>query len=185
MAQSPSGRSSSVPDPIRLEAEGFYVSALAEALSNHSVWNGNTARTAPPESPHHGCDDIWARYALNYMHPGPFACEWYPVADDLPIRPLVTQVCEHVGATELGGVLITRIPPGASVKPHKDSGWHARTYEKFGLSVAANDKQAFCFEDKQLVTKPGDLFWFDNSFTHWVTNDSDEPRITCIICVKR
>lgn len=170
--------------PIRLVAEGYDVAALADALKDESLWNGNTARTENPASPHHGCDDIWARYAVDYRSQGPFVSEWYPIADLIPIKPLVDALCEHVGAYELGGVLITRIPPRHAVRPHKDHGWHAETYQKFGISVAANKEQAFCFQDDELVTKPGDVFWFDNSYIHWVTNPSETPRITVIVCVK-
>lgn len=171
--------------PISLVGSGFYIEAMREALKDDSLWNQHTARTENTASPHYGCDDIWARYAPT-LESGEHVSIWYPVVDKLPLKSLVAQVCEEVGAKELGGVLITRIPVGSSVKPHIDRGWHASYYtHKYGLSVEANDKQAFCFEKKQLVTKPGDLFQFDNSQLHWVTNDSDKPRITIIICTKK
>lgn len=172
-------------EPIRLVGSGFYVDGLRDALKNESVWNRHVDRTEPESSPHHGCDDIWVRYAANGRDPGPFECEWYPMADEIPVKGLVEQVRELVGGGEVMGVLITRIPPHQSVKPHVDSGWHAENTEKYGLCIAANDRQAFCFEKTSLVTRTGDLFWFDNSHKHWVTNDSDEARITCIICIKK
>ena len=109
---------------------------------------------------------------------------WYPAADLLPIKELCADLMRFVGGVRLGGVLITRIPAGKQCKPHTDPGWHARYYDKFGLQIAANDKQAFCFDGHRLVTKPGDIFWFDNSYTHWVENDSDEDRITMIVCIR-
>jgi uncharacterized RmlC-like cupin family protein len=102
-----------------------------------------------------------------------------------PLKETAKTVLEIVGGTELLGVLITKIPPGESVKPHVDSGWHALNTDKYGLSIQANDEQAFCFEHQELKTKPGDLFWFYNQHKHWVVNNSNEDRITIIFCVKK
>ena len=68
---------------------------------------------------------------------------------------------------------------------YEDHGWHAKYYEKFALQIEASPGQEFCFEDARLETKPGDLFWFDNSYTHWVTNPTKYDRVTMIICIKR
>lgn len=172
---------------IRLIASGLPVGAVHWALLERpELWNQNTARTENPDSPHHGLSDIWARYAP----PGvdgqqPHASKWYPCADALGVRELVYPLMRDVGGVELGGVLITRIPPGGICRPHVDRGWHAGHYEKFGVQIASAPGQAFHFEDGQLVTKPGDVFLFDNSHTHWVTNESTYERITMIVCIRR
>ena len=70
------------------------------------------------------------------------------------------------------------------MKPHIDLGWHAEYFQKFAVQIAADEHQAFCFENAGLVTLPGDLFTFQNQFKHWVVNDSDHDRITLIICIK-
>ena len=174
--------------PIKLIASGINVAPIAWALREHpEFWNQHTARTEDPSSPHHGLDDIWARFGApsdaskNEYH----KAEWYECADVLGIKPMVAAVFDAVGGSELGGVLITRIPPGAECKPHEDHGWHAKYYEKFALQIEASPGQEFCFEDARLETKPGDLFWFDNSYTHWVTNPTKYDRVTMIICIKR
>jgi len=175
-----------VSQHIKLIRSGAPVAALHWALLEHpELWDQNTARTANPASPHHGLSDIWARYAA----PGvdgqkPHQSVWYPCADVLPLRELVEPLVRGVGGLELGGVLITRIPPGARCRPHTDPGWHARHYEKFAVQIASAPGQAFHFEDGHLVTKPGDVFWFDNAHTHWVTNDSNYERITLIVCIR-
>ena len=84
-----------------------------------AVWDQNTARTAPEDSPHHGLSDIWARYApLGVDGSQPHKSIWYdtPLTEDL--KALACQLVSLVNGTELGGVLITRIPPGAICKPH-------------------------------------------------------------------
>lgn len=172
---------------IRLVTSGEPVAALWWALQEHpELWDTVNARTAPEDSPHHGTSDIYVRYSKkDPRDPEMHDSEWYPAADVLPVRPLISRLMAAMGGERLGGVLITRIPPGGSVNPHLDGHWHAGYYEKFGIQIASAPGQAFCFDGEQLVTKPGDVFWFDNSHTHWVTNESQHERITLIVTLKR
>ena len=117
---------------------------------------------------------------------GEFDCEWYESADILGVKPLVMDLFKKVNGVRLGGVLITRIPAGAECKPHTDTGgWHADYYEKFAIQIASAPGQKFCFEDVEFESKPGDVYWFNNSFKHWVPNPTPYERITMIVCVKR
>ena len=175
-------------EKIRLVASGLPVDGIYWALrQNPQLWNEHTQRTASPDSPHHGLDDIWARFGdVNCAATGqPHTSYWYPAADLLQIKGLCDAIRERVGGVEMGGVLITRIPPGASCKPHIDPGWHARYYDKFAVQITSAPGQAFCFEDQNLETRPGDLFWFDNQYLHWVTNDTPYERVTMIVCIRR
>lgn len=172
---------------IKLLASGLPVNDIHWKLqSNPNLWNQNTARTEDLNSPHHGLDDIWARYgdparATDGM---PHDSFWYPSADVLGIKEICHDVMRLVKGVELGGVLITRIPAGKECKPHTDPGWHARRYDKFALQITSAPGQHFQFEDGSLETKPGDLFWFDNAHLHWVTNPTQYDRITMIICIR-
>lgn len=171
----------------------YPVATLQEQLEDPAVWNRTPFRTALSESPHRETSDIVVRYnplsnfhgdmrAFNAEH----IAEWYPVIDLIPeARRLATQIATDHESRQLGMVLITCIPPGKQVYPHIDVGWHARHYEKFALQVKGDEHQAFHFENEQLITQDGDLFWFDNSKPHWVTNDSDRERITMIVCLRR
>lgn len=164
------------------------VRSLQWALrSNPQLWDQNPSRTAPADSPHHGLSDIWARYAHpDTIDPGqPHESVWYPSAELLPVKDICYDLMRAVEGDQLGGVLITRIPPGAQCRPHTDPGWHARHYEKFAVQVESAPGQRFCFDNAGLETSPGDVFWFDNSFTHWVTNDTPFERITMIVCIRR
>lgn len=172
---------------IRLVASGWPVDGLRAALAaNPHLWDQQTARTSPEGSPHHGLSDIWARFAdpKTMREDGSHDSVWYEAADALPVRDLVFPLMTMVRGERLGGVLITRIKPGQVCKPHTDPGWHARHYGKFAIQIDAAPEQAFHFEQESLVTKPGDVFWFDNSHTHWVTNDSQRDRITLIACIR-
>ena len=169
-------------------ASGLPVGAIHWALqANPQLWNEHPERTQDPTSPHHGLDDIWARYGdpARATDGAPHDAFWYSCADVLGIKSMCLDLMRAVDGVELGGVLITRIPAGASVKPHTDPGWHARRYEKYGVQITSAPGQAFCFEGDELETRPGDVFWFDNAHTHWVTNPTPYERVTMIVCVRK
>lgn len=174
--------------PIRLLRHGIDVSGLAWDLREQGgLWDRVTARTADQASPHHGVSDIWARYgAPGEDATGPHESVWYAgVCDALPtLRPLVADIMHAVQGERLGGILITRIPPGGEVKPHIDPGWHARYYDKYALQIESAPGQEFCFDAARLETRPGDLYTFDNSLTHWVTNPTPWHRVTLIVCIR-
>jgi hypothetical protein len=112
--------------------------------------------------------------------------EWYPEAiEKLPaVKQIAERIMHFASGISLGGVLITRIAAGKSVRPHVDRGWHASYYDKYAVQIAAHPMQAFCFDDGSHVTACGDMYSFDNSQTHWVTNSSPEERVTIIVCVR-
>lgn len=184
-----------VKHSIRLIGRRLPVSDLHAELiapANHDLWNAFRTRTE--QYAHSHVDDIWVRYNAwaNYSEQEGLAqfnrehdSVWYPAYARLPaLRPILFEVMRFVEGERLGGVLITRIPPGGQVHPHRDLGWHAGYYDKLAVQIAADPKQCFHFENEELVTEPGDLFTFDNSKVHWVTNDSDIDRITLIICIR-
>ena len=172
---------------IKLLATGLNVTPMLWALQEHpELWDQQTSRTESLDSPHHGLSDIWARYAdaKTLQEDGSHDSIWYPAADVLPVKDLVYPLMQAAQADRLGGVLITRIKPGQTCRPHTDPGWHARHYDKYAVQIEADPVQCFHFEGENLVTAPGDVFWFDNAHTHWVTNDSQSDRITMIVCLR-
>jgi hypothetical protein len=168
-------------------AKNVPVSLLATQLkASPALWNQHSKRTTDLDSPHRGVSDIWVRYAdAKTNAQGPHESVWYSGSDYIPaVRDIVSYVMGLVKGERLGGVLITRIPPGGEVLPHVDAGWHAGYYQKYAVQIASHNDQAFCFADGQHKTKPGDVYWFDNAYEHWVINNSPVERITLIICIK-
>lgn len=180
---------------------------LLELKNNPQLWNEHTHRTQDPASPHHGLDDIWVRY----QHPDriksgehlktmnePHESVWYPCINYLPsIKILAHQIMHMVNGERLGGILITRIPPGKECKPHTDVGsWHAAYYDKYAVQLecapdylyrtgqVAEPEQAFHFEGEHFCARQGDLYWFNNQEKHWVPNNSTVDRVTLIFCIR-
>lgn len=173
------------PSNMKLLARGVNVlPALLELRRHPELWNQFRDRTYTG-SVHEGVDDIWVRYADGGVTAGlrEHKSIWYPASIVLPnVVKLAMDLFRYAGGTTLGGVLITRIPPGRNVLPHTDTGWHAEHYKKIAIQLESHQQQAFHYEDGSLVTAPGDVFAFCNQPLHWVTNDSPIERITMIVC---
>jgi len=163
---------------------------LLMELANPALWDTLPMRTQGG-SPHRELSDIWVRYnpierfdgdieKFNAQH----VAEWYPVVRAIPTAKALSERIAEDFDSELGGVLVTKIPAGKTCYPHVDHGWHAHHYEKLALQVKGHPAQRFHVEDDELTTVDGDLFTFDNSKVHWVTNESSEDRITMIVCVR-
>ena len=180
--------------------EGIDVAPLQRALATHRHLFGRIPLRAEAKgSPHVEMTDIWVRYndIRNYKPQSDTFCTsesdfnaehdsvWDPAYYALPeLKPILFGLMGYLEGERLGGILITKVPPGKEIKPHIDGGWHAAYYEKFYVAVRAPEGCVFGFEDGDIQARDGDVYWFDNSVPHWVKNPSDEDRIAMIVCIK-
>jgi hypothetical protein len=171
-------------------AEGIDVAHIVAAIHRQpELWNRHRLRKDRPDSPHVAMDDIWIRANdLNKCKDGgfndPHFSIWYDAAFALPVRQLIFWVMTRVEAEQLGGVLITRLPPGGRIDPHADLEWHALWYQKYYLSLKSAPGVTFHVENESINPKVGEIWLIDNTKPHWVVNDSDDDRVTLIICAK-
>jgi len=91
-----------------------------------------------------------------------------------------------VESVHLGGILITRMPPGSTIYEHDDLGtWHSEYHNaKIWMPLRANDQCLNHCEDETVVMAPGDAWTFSNLLRHSVENRGDTERI-CLICCFR
>lgn len=171
-------------------ANGVDVSEIkAELDSNPDLWNLFNHRKVAPGSPHSDMTDIWVR-SNTLDNLGPKFCDehfsvWYEAAKKLPAtKKFIMDLMAFVSGEILGGVLITKIPPGGKILPHVDNTWHAKYYDKFYLQIQGSENQAFISNDQDYRPKTGDVYWFNNTREHWVENNSNIDRITLIICIR-
>lgn len=166
---------------------------LLQLKTNPQFWDLYRERTEGYETPHAGVSDIWIRYRDRKEFNGswadfadaPHECVWYPAADALSAaRDIAFELMSWVRGERLGGILITRIPPGGCVLPHIDGGYNARNYDKFAVMLESAPGQAMYYEEGAISGDPGSVFWFKNDVTHWVRNDSEVDRITMIVCIQ-
>lgn len=180
-------------------ADGIDIAPLmAELAANPQLWDANNLRRTAKDTPHSGMSDIWVRYNdvkpyleaqdLTGFH-DPHLPVWYPAFDALPsLKPILFELMAKVEGEMLGGVLITRIPPGKGIAPHTDSSWHVDYFDKYYISLQSKDGANFyCDHDdvtEYLNPNVGECWLFDNHKNHWVENNSDQDRITLIICIR-
>ena len=169
------------------------VSQIVEELSQaEELWDEHTYRTEGYISPHRYTSDIFVRFnpVDNYkddfsLFNVPHLSAWYEGAELLPsVKKLALELMAQLGGEILGGVLMTRLPPGKEIYNHIDGGFHAGFYDKFLVNIKCNQDQAFVFDEGNLINAVGDVSWFRNDVNHAVTNNSDEERISLIVCIK-
>lgn len=166
---------------------------LSDIHAHPELWGARPERKTAIGTPHAAMSDIWVRYNdISRLGPS-FNDEHvpvnYPAWHALPsVRRLCFDLMAHVDGEMLGGVLITRIPPGARIEPHIDTGWHVEYYDKFYVCLQSEPGAVFhCEADSgadSLCPTPGEVHLFDNRKLHWVTNDSDQDRVTLIVCIR-
>ena len=137
-------------------------------------------------------DDIWLRYGdiSEMLKTGDYsgiAKEHDSIwLKDLPeCKKLCFKVMSLVDGERLGGVLITKLPIGAEMLPHTDKGWHAEYYDKYYVPIENEAGSIFGFDEGDINPELGDVWAFDNSYMHWVKNNSKSERIAMIICIKQ
>lgn len=171
---------------------------MAEIDANPQLWDAYNTRRTGKWTPHSGMTDIWVRYndITPYLEAGnmagfndPHLPVWYPAFDALPsLKPILFELMAKVEGEMLGGVLITRIPPGGGIDPHIDKNWHVDYFDKYYISLQSAEGANFCCDHdgvlEKLSPKVGECWLFDNRKNHWVENNSNQDRITLIICVR-
>lgn len=170
------------------------VSGVALALARQpELWNEHNQRKEFDGTSHAGTSDIWVRYndlanltedyeAFTREHDA----VWHPAYAKLPqLRPIIFGLMARVEAVRLGGVLITKIPPGGHVLPHADTGWHPQYYNtKIYVPILSNPRCINRVMDERVAMAPGEAWYFNNTVEHEVTNEGDSDRITLIICMR-
>ncbi len=174
------------------------VVSLADELKDHpELWDANEMRTRMfPDSPHREVNDIWLRYNswdnFDSENPQAFANEhesvWYPAALSLPsFHHVLVELLSNLPDVEVGGILITKIPPGKQVYKHSDAGyWHSECYDtKVLVLIESAPGQSFNYDGESYEGKNGEVFFFNNLVPHWVVNESDTDRISLILAVRK
>ena len=168
---------------------------LLELARQPKLWNRRRFRKDTPGTPHSEMSDIWLRYndekpfkesgdysTFNDEHESVFYPEWFALPS---VRPIVYAMMARTQATRLGGILITKIPPGGRIAPHADGGWHATYYNtKLYVVLQSNPQCVNRAEEEQVAMAPGEVWYFDNTKEHEVVNNGTDDRITLIICLR-
>jgi hypothetical protein len=176
------------PPCVRLRC----LEAVKQLDAHPEVWNLHRERTEMYGTPHNGVSDVWVRYRPWEQYTGDWPAfhaehesAWYPCIAAIPaVWSLARKVKRHVGAKTLGGVLVTKIPPGGRVEPHVDGGWHASHYDKYAVQLKGNASRRSASRIRSYGPSRATSTPSTTRKLHWVTNDSDSERMTLIICLR-
>lgn len=166
---------------------------LAEIAAHPEIWDVYRERTAAPDATMHGTSDAWLRFfpretlltPEDYLGPG--HCAFYPAWHLLPsIHDVAYGLMGMCRGVELGTCLLSRMPPGSTVKPHRDGAcWTARHFnKKFYVILQSNPHVLNVTEDEQCVLEPGTITEFDNLALHSVVNNGATERLNLIITLR-
>jgi Aspartyl/Asparaginyl beta-hydroxylase len=169
------------------------VPIVAQLEAHPELWGQQAARLGA-NSPHAESTDIWLRYrdvesyAIQYGTNMAHFCDehesvWLPPSELIPAAVAIAD--QIAGNMALGGVLLTKLPPGARIARHTDHGWHAEAHDKFYVAVQARPGMKFCWDDGAIEAVDGEVYRFRNDVPHWITNESPVDRISMIVCVRR
>lgn len=169
-------------------------SLLLQQINEHpELWNEHPERKIWKGSYHVAMSDIWLRFrpkeqlkeAKNYEEA--FILAWYPSRRILTeVERIALDLMAHFRSVWLGGILITKIPPGGEILPHHDRGrWHPEFFNcKLYLPLKSNPACINRCEDEEVNMKVGEVWTFDNLKVHSVENNGDEDRMTLIISMR-
>lgn len=164
--------------------------AVLNALARQpDLWNQHDLRTTYPNSPHADADDIWLFFnEVGEDHEAvrdDRLTTPYPAWAALPqVRPIIFGLMMRVNGVQLGRALITRLAPGKRIAPHADSGAPATWFERYQIALQCAPGCVFRAADEQVMFRPGEIWWFDNTKEHEVINNSAEDRIALIVDIR-
>lgn len=167
-------------------ADSLDVVPLLTALAaKPDLWNENPLRTTFPGSPHAAVDDIWVMFddptgdVVNSIQTHP--CRAW---SDLPVRGIVLDLLRRVNGTQLGRVIVTRLPPGKSIPEHVDQGAPAEFYTRFHIILQSRPGCLTYSGGEVIQASAGEVWWLDNRAPHSVVNNSDDDRIVIVVDIR-
>lgn len=163
----------------------FVTAPLLHAVRRHpELWDQNTLRTTHPGTAHADVSDIWLWF--NPQEGGDIAngiqTMPYPAWFLLPqARGIIFDLMRIVEASQLGRVIITRLPPGKTITPHEDAGAPVEFYKRYQVALQSAPGIMFQIEDECVNFQDGEVWLIDNKAKHSVTNNSKTDRISMVV----
>ena len=176
-----------------------YDVVLQELHSQPLLW-GKSPRVTFPHSPHADTEDIILRGPVGFEYKtlaelhAELQCEDYPAGELMPrtmttarnLAYLLSNDAEREhGGLRLGRVIMTKLPPGKTIHPHRDEGPVPAFYRRIHLVVVGGNENIFVIGGEVQVMQAGRMWECDVRETHTVINLMDRPRIHLIVDIER
>lgn len=167
--------------------EGLPVEPLLQLIdANPDWWNAITIRQNFLGSAHHQTQCIHLRGPTSFVFEDAFMRTEtldYPLLESCidALMPVLRPLLTAIDWSDLGRILIVRLPPGCALDPHVDEGRYAAHFARFHVALRANDQCALVVEDQPQHMAPGEAWWFNHRTTHSAHNHGDTERIHLIV----
>lgn len=168
-------------------ATGVNITPLLQQLySNQCLWCKDQIRKEYSDlSPHKEVQDILVRFS-DTSDSGigdVLQCDWTQASVLLPAaKTIALSVMGFMSGEQLGRVMITRLPPGKSIRPHADIiGKYANFYTRYHVPLISDPGVQFHCGDESVNMTPGTVWWFNGHLDHSVVNNSASDRLNLII----
>lgn len=148
----------------------------------HDIWVHMPRITGSLETP----ADVLKTYQEQYAESTENV--WYRGAELPLVRAVIYALAYDNYASEIGRVVISKLPPGCEIKAHSDSGAGNEKYVRFHWALQSAPGQVFWCgegEDYEEYEAPtGSYFYFRNDKLHGVKNASKKDRYTLHVDLK-
>jgi hypothetical protein len=183
------------------DPDSVVLSEVRDELYRQPLFWGKSPRVTFPGSPHRDTEDIVLRgpvgihsKSLQELHVE-IACEDYPASELMPATLrmannlaylLSSPEMQHLDSPlRLGRVILTKLPPGKSIHPHKDEGAVPEFYRRCHLVVEGGDENVFLIADEVQVMQSGEMWECDVRELHTVVNLMEDARVHLIVDIER
>jgi quercetin dioxygenase-like cupin family protein len=148
------------------------------------LWNEDMCRTTFEGTPHEEVDDILLRFGK-------------PDGDDLVATDRVSMsavpeakafaltLMQLLGGSQLGRMVVTRLPPGGQILPHSDvKGAYCDWYSRYHIVLHAEPGVLFACGEETVQMVTGEVWWFDAHLEHWIKNNSKDDRVHMLVDIR-
>lgn len=186
--------------PFHRIGQFFDINPVLRELKSQPLLWGKSPRVTFKGSPHHAVQDIILRgpigREMNDLHQlyVELQCEDYPMSSMMPKTMSIAYNLAYLlsndderdtGGLRLGRVILTKLPAGATIDPHKDEGPVPQFYRRIHLCVAGGDENIFMIDGTVQVMQTSEMFDCDVRRLHTVINLMETDRIHLIVDVER
>lgn len=154
---------------------------LGELSSNSKYWKEDTFYKTIADVTFRDIDCITLRYANEGSNENKDSL----IYKEFPlIQSAVFDILGLLHGERLGGVMINRLSPGSTIPLHSDGLASNAYYHRFHLVLQTNDGVTTLIDNELYKMGVGEVWWFDHTKEHTITNNGDTDRIHLIVDIR-
>ena len=97
------------------------------------------------------------------------------------VNEIVARVAQLGFGAVAGKIVIAYLPPGAVIKPHRDSGEYYKYHNRIHVPLLTNQNVTMTTDDEEFHMATGKVYLFQNLKRHAARNASTEGRLHLIL----